>query len=164
MFNKCHEGWPGLRIDEIEKKARLSTSHLLPHVFALNAGSNDCLQNFELKEAGLRLESLLEYLWQTSPDSTIILSTLVVSADERTNSNITYVNQQFRFLAQQKAEEQKKIVLVDMNCEAGPQVDCLVDGIHPDNDGYGKMAKLWMDGILEALHKGFLPKPKNDTN
>ncbi|KAJ5100143.1 hypothetical protein N7532_007144 [Penicillium argentinense] len=158
MPNKYHEGWPGLKIDEIHKKARLSTSQLLPDVFAVNAGSNDCLQSFKLDEAGKRLGDLLEYLWQTSPSSTVVLSTLIVNADKQANSNITYVNDQFRGLARQKANEQKKFVLVDMNCEAGPQIDHLVDGVHPDNEGYEKMAKLWMNGFLEALQKGFLPK------
>lgn len=158
MPNKNHEGWPGYRIDEIDKKARLSVSRVLPDVFAVNAGSNDCLQSFQLEEAGNRLNNLLEYLWETRPDSTILLSTLVVSADAQTNANVNAVNDQYHALAKQKAIEQKKIVFVDMNCEAGPQVDCLVDGIHPNNEGYEKMAKLWMGGFLEALQKGFLSK------
>ncbi|KAL1876769.1 hypothetical protein Plec18167_005178 [Paecilomyces lecythidis] len=160
MPNKNHEGWPGLRIDEIDEKARLSVPQVLPNVFAVNAGSNDCLQSFKLEEAGDRLNYLLEYLWKTSPDSTIILSTLIVSADEQTNAYVNFVNNQYRALAKQKANAQKKIVFVEMNCEAGPQVDCSVDGIHPDNDGYEKMAKLWMNGFLEALQKGFLPEQK----
>ncbi|BCS17202.1 SGNH/GDSL hydrolase family protein [Aspergillus puulaauensis] len=158
MLNSHHEGWPGLRIDEIDKKARISTSQLVPHVFAVNAGSNDCLQSFKLDEARTRLGDLLEYLWHASPDSTILLSSLIVSADKQANSNVMYVNDQFRTLAKQKANEQKKIVFVDMNCDAGPQIGCLDDGIHPDNEGYEKMAKLWMNGVLEAMKKGFLPK------
>ncbi|KAJ5732947.1 hypothetical protein N7533_013394 [Penicillium manginii] len=163
MLNKNHEGWPGFRIDEIDKKARLSTPELLPHVFAINAGSNDCLQSFKLEEAGDRLGDMLEYLWQTSPNSTIILSTLVVSADKQTDSNVVYVNDQFRALAKRKSNEQKKIVFVDMYSEAGPQIDCLVDGIHPDNEGYEQMAKLWMNGVLEALKRGFLPRSEEDS-
>lgn len=157
MNNKDHEGWPGLRIDEIDLKARISVSRVMPNVFAVNAGSNDCLQSFRLEEAGSRLSVLLEYLWETCPGSTILLSTLIVSADEQINTNVNFVNDQFQALAKQKANEGEKIVLVEMNCEAGPQVDCLVDGIHPDSDGYQTMAKLWMDGFLEATQKGFLP-------
>ncbi|KAI0543251.1 SGNH hydrolase-type esterase domain-containing protein [Xylaria digitata] len=158
MHNKDHEGWPGLRIDEIDKKARLSTPRLLPHVFAINAGSNDCLQSFKLGEAGDRLGNMLEYLWQASPHSTMLLSTLIVSADKKTNSNVMRVNDQIRALAKQKANEHRKLVLVDMNCEAGPEVGCLVDGVHPNDEGYEKMAKLWVNGTLEALQKGFLQK------
>lgn len=157
MNNKDHEGWPGLRIDEIESKARISVPRILPNVFAVNAGSNDCLQSFRLEEAGSRLNSLLEYLWETCPESTILLSTLIVSANEQTNTNVNFVNNQYRALAKQKATEGRNLVFVEMNCEAGPQVDCLVDGIHPDSDGYQKMARLWMDGFLEASQKGFLP-------
>ncbi|KAF2966328.1 hypothetical protein GQX73_g7278 [Xylaria multiplex] len=151
-----HEGWPGLRIDEIDKKARFSTPRLLPNVFTINAGSNDCLQSFKLDEAGVRLGNMLEYLWTASPDSTILLSTLIVSADKKTDLNVMRVNDQIRALAKQKAKDHKKLVFVDMNCEAGPDVRCLVDGVHPNDDGYEKMAKLWVNGMLEALRKGFL--------
>ena len=43
MPNNEHESWRGLRIDEIERKARKSVERLSPNFFLVNAGSNDCL-------------------------------------------------------------------------------------------------------------------------
>lgn len=156
MSNNDHEGWRGFRIDEIEQKARISVKKLLPDVVTVNAGSNDCLQSFKIDQAGKRMGELLHYLWSVSPHSTILLSTLIVSADRDVDSLIMQVNDQFRALATRKASEQKRIVLVNMHTAEGPDVQGLVDGIHPDDVGYNKMAKLWFRGMQEALMKGFI--------
>lgn len=103
---------------------------------------------------------MLDYLWLASPQSTILLSTLLVNADKEVDSAVMHVNDQFRALARKKATEQKKIVLVDMYTWEGPEVQDLVDGIHPDDKGYHKMARLWLRGIQEALHKEFIDDSK----
>lgn len=156
MPNNDHEGWRGFRIDEIEAKARRSVERLLPDVFAVNAGSNDCLQSFQISEADKRMDAMLEYLWLASPQFTILLSTLLVSANDEVNSVVMRVNDQFRALAEKKSTEQRRIVLVDTNTSEGPDIHSLVDGIHPNDDGYAKMARLWFRGMQEAMQKGFI--------
>lgn len=156
MSNNDHEGWRGFRIDEIEKKARLSVKTLLPDVFAVNAGSNDCLQSFQIGQAGQRMGKLLDYLWVASPGSTVLLSTLITSANPDVDSMVMHANEQFRALAARKAAEEQRIVLLDMYNLEGLDVQGLVDGIHPDDVGYNKMAKLWFSGMQEAARKGFI--------
>lgn len=160
MPNNDHEGWRGFRINEIERKARKSVKRLSPQIFMANAGSNDCLQSFKIPEVGKRMGDMLDYLWLASPQSTILLSTLLVNADKEVDSAVMHVNDQFRALARKKATEQKKIVLVDMYTWEGPEVQDLVNGIHPDDKGYHKMARLWLRGIQEALHKEFIDDSK----
>ncbi|OQD87991.1 hypothetical protein PENSOL_c074G08798 [Penicillium solitum] len=160
MPNNNHEGWRGFRIDQVEGKARKSVEYLSPNVFLVNAGSNDCLQTFNIPEAGNRMGDMLDYLWLASPQSTILLSTLLPNAHKEVNSTVMRVNDQFRALAQQKATEQKKIVLVEMDTPDGPDVQSFVDGIHPDDKGYYKMAILWLRGIQEAIQKGFIDGSK----
>lgn len=160
MSNNNHEGWRGFRIDQIERKARKSVEALSPHVFLVNAGSNDCLQFFKITEAGNRMGGMLDYLWRASPQSTILLSTLLPSADKEVNWAVMRVNDQFRALAQKKATEQRQVVLVDMDTSDGPDVQRFSDGIHPDDKGYHEMARLWFRGIQEALQKGFIDGSK----
>ncbi|KAJ5099283.1 SGNH hydrolase-type esterase domain-containing protein [Penicillium argentinense] len=158
--NNEHEGWRGFRIDEIEKKARRSVEGLSPDLFMVNAGSNDCLQDFEVEGAGERMSQMVDFLWWACPQSSVLLSTLIVSADKQVDSVVRAINTQFRALAEKKATEQKKIILVDMYSSEGPDVRDLVDGIHPDDEGYDKMAKLWFHGIQEVIHKGFIDTSK----
>lgn len=156
MSNGEHEGWRGFRIDEIERKARRSVEGLSPDIVMVNAGSNDCLQAFGVTEVGERMSQLLEFLWGARPQSTVLLSTLIACADREVDSTVQCVNAQFRALAEKKATEHKRIVLVDMYSSEGPDVRGLVDGIHPNDDGYDKMAMLWVRGIQEAVDREFI--------
>ncbi|KAL2818004.1 SGNH hydrolase-type esterase domain-containing protein [Aspergillus granulosus] len=155
MTNNANEGWRGRRIDQIQDKAIRSTTRLLPNVFTVNAGSNDCLQDFEIDSAGARLDALLEDLWAIGlPDATVILSTLLVAADDTTNERVLRVNEQIRELVAKKGSTKgKNIVLADMYSNAGgPQLGDLVDdGIHPNDGGYVKMARIWADSIDKAV-------------
>lgn len=155
--HNAHEGWRGFRIDQIETKARLSVPKLRPSVFTINAGSNDCLQGHKLSEASKRLDDLLEFLWQASPGSTVVLSSLLVHRDRETELRIRAYNRQVEVMVQSKALAGEKIVFVDMHGCDGPRVDDLVeDGTHPNDAGYQKMADIWLGGILLASSRGYL--------
>jgi lysophospholipase L1-like esterase len=155
------EGWPGFRIEQIQPKAEAAVPSRLPNLFIVNAGTNDCAQNFKLDGAGQRMGDLLEYLWKASPGSTIILSTLILNGNSKIEARVEQVNTQFKELAKQKASQNKRIVLVDMHASDGPlKGDLADDGTHPGDVGYNKMAKIWFRGIQEAASKGFLVNPK----
>lgn len=158
MDNNDNEGWRGYRLDQIETKARSSVATLGPDVFTINAGSNDCLQDHLLDIFGKRMGNTLEYLWQASPLSTIILSTLLINADKEVNSRVLRVNSQIRDLVESKAAEQKRIVLADMNSAEGPELNDLVDGTHPHDEGYKKMADIWFKAIQQARRNQFFEK------
>ncbi|KAI0014264.1 SGNH hydrolase-type esterase domain-containing protein [Xylariaceae sp. FL0662B] len=154
--NDAHEGWRGFRIDQIEAKATRSVIMHMPDVFTINAGSNDCLQDFHIDHAGERMSHLLDFLWSTCPTATIIMSTLLVNQDRSAESRVVLVNKNLQLLAGQKAAENKRIVLVDMHARDGPQLGDLVDGTHPNDEGYDKMARIWYRGIKEATSKQFI--------
>ncbi|KAF4419074.1 acetylxylan esterase [Fusarium acutatum] len=155
MHNNENEGWRGYRLDQIESRVRRSVATVKPNLFTVNAGSNDCIQSHELGAFRERMDSLLEHLWKTSPLSTVILSTLVVNADEQVNSRVLDINSHLRDLVMMKEAERKRIVLADMYSTQGPELDDLMDGTHPDDDGYNKMAHVWFDAIQEARANGF---------
>lgn len=155
--NNEHEGWRGFRIDQIETKARLSAEKLQPHIFTVNAGSNDCLQGFKLAEAGKRLDDLLETLWRASPGATVILSSLLVNQDKAIDLRVKAFNEQAGAMARIKALEGKRLVFVDMQGDDGPSIEDLVDdGTHPNDAGYDKMANIWLRGIQVASNRGYL--------
>ncbi|KAL7788379.1 carbohydrate esterase family 3 protein [Trichoderma ceciliae] len=159
MPNNQNEGWRGFTIDQIKRKACESTPLLFPNLITINAGSNDCLQNLEIGEIGKRIDMILEYVWHASPGSTIILSTLLPNLDKTTEQRVLQSNAQFKELALQKSIQRKRIILVDMHGADGPNESDLVDGTHPSDLGYQKMANLWHKGFREAVSKGFLQTP-----
>ncbi|EEU44979.1 uncharacterized protein NECHADRAFT_122845 [Fusarium vanettenii 77-13-4] len=156
MDDSDNEGWRGCRIDQIDSKARKCVPTLLPQVLAVNAGSNDCIQDFRMETLGLRMDDMLEFFWRTNPSSVVILSTLLVNIDKDINSRVMRANDQFRQLVELKARKGEKLVLADMNSPQGPQLNDLVDGIHPNDHGYKKMATIWFNAVRRAYEKGFI--------
>ena len=157
MSNNDHEGWRGFRIDQIETKGLISAERLMPNVFTINAGSNDCIQNHRLEDTGIRVGRLLKGLWQVCPDSTMILSTLLVSGDPQVDARIQSFNHRLAGVAKALQLQGKRIVFADMRGLDGPTVEDLVhDHTHPNDTGYRKMALIWRRSIRDAAKRGFL--------
>ncbi|KID82840.1 carbohydrate esterase family 3 protein [Metarhizium guizhouense ARSEF 977] len=155
MAQNRHEGWRGFRIDQLQAKVVQSVSSFSPDVITFNAGSNDCRQQYEIDTAGRRVRHLLEGLWAASPRTTIVLSTLVRSADEKAEEAVSRVNEQIWGISEELVAAGRKLVMVDMHVEA-LGLEHLADGTHPNDEGYAEMARIWYDGIKEAELKGFL--------
>jgi lysophospholipase L1-like esterase len=155
MAQNRNEGWRGFRIDQIEPKVVKSVARYLPEIITFNAGSNDCRQQHDVDTAGSRVRHLLESLWAASPRSTIILSTLVRSADEAAERAVRRVNEQILEVSEELVAAERKVVFVDMHVEALGLGD-LADGTHPNDAGYYKMGQIWYRGIREAESRGFL--------
>ncbi|OAQ81928.1 carbohydrate esterase family 3 protein [Purpureocillium lilacinum] len=163
MKDNDNEGWSGFRIDQVEGKARASVPGIKPNLFCVNAGTNDCAQNSDIAGAGKRMGDMLEYLWSASPGSTVVLSTLLINLNTTREACGVRVNEQIKKLADDKAAAGKRIVFVDMHAADGPQKGDMADDTHPGDVGYGKVAKIWHRGILEADKKGFLHAPQKTT-
>lgn len=56
-----------------------------------------------------------------------------------------------------------KLLLVDMRGPGGPTITDLADNRHPNDAGYVKMAKIWFQGIQEAIAKDLLSPPANSS-
>ena len=147
------------RIDQIHNKAQKSIPLLRPNLVTINAGSNDCIQRFEIDSIGSRMDSLLEMTWESSPRSTIILSTPLATSDTSVEAEILRTNAQYRDLVKRKREAGKRITLVDLHTAAGPSLDDLVDGVRPNDLGYQKMALLWFKGIQDCASRGLIEEP-----
>ncbi|KAI3322320.1 carbohydrate esterase family 3 protein [Xylariaceae sp. AK1471] len=153
------EGWPGDIIDQVHTKANAAVPKYKPNLILVNAGTNDCGGNVDIANAGKRMSSLLDDLYKYEPSVTVILSTLLVRSDATVQKCIVNLNNQFKSVAAAQKAKGRRLVIVDMQPPAGPTVSQLVDGIHPNDAGYAKMATIWFNGIKEADKAGFL-QPK----
>ncbi|KAJ8105597.1 hypothetical protein ONZ43_g7366 [Nemania bipapillata] len=133
------EGWPGDTIDQVHTKANVALPKYKPNLVLLNAGTNDCSGKVDIDHAGTRMSSLLDDVYKGSPRATVILSTLL-----------------YKTVAAAQKAKGRRLVLVDMQPPAGPTTGQLVDGTHPTEAGYSKMATIWFNGIKAADQAGFL--------
>ncbi|KAH9885170.1 carbohydrate esterase family 3 protein [Xylariomycetidae sp. FL2044] len=160
MQDNASEGWPSYVIDSVRDKASEHVPEFKPNLVLINAGTNDCSKNLDIAKAGERMENLMNTVWDGSSKATIILSTLLVNANEKTQERVKDVNGQYQKLANRLQDDHKRVVLVDMQGPDGPTKDELVDGTHPNDQGYIKMANVWMAGIKTASGKDFLQEPE----
>lgn len=108
-----------------------------------NVKSNDCGQNRDTANAGARMKSLIDDIYDKVPEVTVVLSTLVKSKNSRACAED--LSQQFRDLVKNDYRG-KRIGLADIDSVIQmSQLDG--DGIHPNDDGYRLFAAVWWQAI-----------------
>lgn len=157
MNDNENEGWPGFVITQVQAKADESVPISKPNVILINAGTNDCIQNIDTPNAGVRMTSMVNRLFTQSPEATVVLSTLIPNRDAAVESRTLDVNKQYVKVVSDLAAQGKRVVLADMRGPAGPTIDDIVDdGTHPSDAGYKKMAMVWMNALVQAALDGKL--------
>ena len=165
MLDSEVEGWPGFRIDQVHNKAREAVPQYKPNVILINVGTNDAVQNRNVSTAGERMEAMIDDLYRMSPRATILLSTLLLNRNPRTERAVQNINAQFTALVPKLQSEGRHISLVDMHSpENGPLIQDLADETHPNDIGYQKMADIWYSGLRYVSDQGWLqaPEPVSD--
>jgi hypothetical protein len=108
-----------------------------------NVNSNDCGQNRDTANAGARMKSLIDDIYDKVPEVTVILSTMVKSRDHRACAED--LSQQFRDLVKNDYSD-KRVGLADI--DAIIQMSQVSgDGIHPNDEGYKLFAASWWKAI-----------------
>lgn len=141
-------------------KSTLSTKYQ-PNIIVINAGTNDCLQSYDLANFHSRYDSLLDSLYAAVPNVTIIVSTVLPGTADGIPQNRDYVNSQIRTLVNDRQSQGQKIVLVDVDIPAGffTTQDLVSDGIHPTDEGHLRLAAFYLQGIEEANSLGYITPP-----
>ncbi|KXJ87696.1 SGNH hydrolase-type esterase domain-containing protein [Microdochium bolleyi] len=159
MEDKDNEGHPGFKITQVSTAADASIPQQ-PNVVLINAGTNDCIQNDAVDSAHERMAALLDKLFDQVPGTTVVLSTLLVNADDTVDGRVAVVNDGYRALVRSQREAGRRIVLAEMNDGNYITRDDLVDdGIHPNRNGYIKMAFIWYEAIMNASKDGLIQTP-----
>ncbi|KAI1080801.1 SGNH hydrolase-type esterase domain-containing protein [Whalleya microplaca] len=159
------EGYPGNRIDEVHAKSVNIVSSVKPNIFIIHAGTNDCIQNFDTGNLGVRMGDFVNYLLEVSPNATVIMSTLLTSTWPGIEPCVLDANIQIRKLASMLEREGKRVVLAEMYYEQGfpnrpVPSDISPDGTHPFDLGYAMMAEIFWSAIIDAQNRWFLQAPE----
>jgi lysophospholipase L1-like esterase len=157
MANNSNEGHSGAVISQIAKFAYLSLKQL-PNVILLMAGTNDMNIPTDPNTASDRLGSLIDELVIAVPDAVILVAQLIPSTTKSTETNIENFNAAVEGIVAVRANAKKKVLLVDMS-KAVTTSD-LADGLHPNDEGYIKMAATWYNAIQQASLNGWISPPQ----
>ncbi|KAJ5759045.1 Lipase GDSL [Penicillium odoratum] len=153
MIDNFNEGHFGFRVDQLSKEA-VKTTPQQPNLILLNAGTDDALQNHHVGTTGVRMNSLLDLLFEKVPNTTIILSTLL--PNKKSPQVVEWISDQYRVLAAKRRKSGDRIVLADMSSFI--KLDELADATHPTDVGYKRMASVWWAAIEDALQENMIQR------
>ncbi|MGW5349733.1 ricin-type beta-trefoil lectin domain protein [Streptomyces sp. NPDC004031] len=151
--NEGHSGW---RIDQIAGIADAVLAQYRPNVITLEIGTNDLNQNYQVPTATDRLSALIDQLTSDAPDATVLVGTLIVSTNATEEPNRPAFNAKLPGIVQAKQAAGQHVRLVDMSALTTAD---LSDALHPNDNGFSKMADAFNAGIQAADSAGWIKPP-----
>jgi lysophospholipase L1-like esterase len=148
--NEGHSGW---RIDQIAGIADsvLATYH--PTVVTLEIGTNDLNGNYQVSTATTRLKSLVDQITRDVPNATVLVASLIVSTSGTEERYRAAYNQAIPGIVQSEQAAGKHVGYVNMSALTASD---LSDALHPNDNGYRKMADAFHAGVQAADSAGWL--------
>ena len=123
------EGWPGYVITQVAAKAELSIP-FQPNLVLLHVGTNDAVESVDIENAGSRLGTLIDRLFDAIPGVTIVASTLLPNGNPTTQANIAIYNSQIPGVVQARQAAGQHITYVDFSSPYFGLSDIGSDGYH----------------------------------
>ncbi len=154
--NEGHPGWTIAQIQNgIDTERWLETYH--PDLILLHIGTNDIRQG-DADAAPGRLSALLDDILRRLPQTHVIVAQIIPFRQGPEQGHQIY-NSAIPGIAASKAP---RVSAVDMQSILSR--DDYADGIHPNADGYDKMARAWEPAIRAAIsgsarHTDVQPSP-----
>ncbi|MFI1188194.1 FG-GAP-like repeat-containing protein [Streptomyces californicus] len=145
--DRDHEGHSGWRIDQLQANIATWLPAARPNVVLLHIGTNDMNRNYEVATAPARLGALIDQIVTAAPNMTVIVSSLVPSTTPEVQARVAAFNARIPGLVKERRDRGYKVGFVDM---ASVTAADLNDSLHPNNNGYLKMADVFYGGIAQA--------------
>ncbi len=155
MAENENEGHDGATIAQI---ATFTSAYAeRPNVVLLHAGTNDLNLPSDPSTAPQRLDSLVGQLLGAMPDAVIVVARIIPSTNAGTSSLIPLFNNAITDLMATRVQNGQHIVMVDM--PSGVTTADLSDGLHPNDEGYNKMAIKWAIALTATNDLGWIGNP-----
>jgi lysophospholipase L1-like esterase len=159
MTDSYNEGHAGYRIGEIAAVTNASLAYN-PDIVLLHVGTNDMVQNFFVATAPERLGGLIDQILAIVPYTTLLVAQIIPTWDVTFQDRYDLYNSQIPEVVQLRADKGAHIMTVDMSTLLDTQTD-YADPVHPNDQGYAKMANAWYQALEVANGNGWL---QNATN
>ena len=166
LFNKLegdveHDGWGGLRIDEITDMTNNTreypqitiekmVSDYDSDIILLMMGTNDLIQRYLLDTAPARLDTLIRKILNSTSAHLIVTSIPPAPSLPQSNGRITTFNSFIPAIVNSYKVAGKNISYIDINSYLGSG-DFLDDAYHPNSQGNKKIADGWYDAITPLV-------------
>ncbi|KAJ7173061.1 lipolytic enzyme [Mycena crocata] len=154
MVDNDNEGHIGAIVSQIAQSATNAAAlPARPNVVLLMAGTNDVIDGIS-STAPAQLSTLIDTIFSICPDAALIVATLTPLTTGQ--AGVDTFNQAVSQLVNTRKAAGQHILLASMASVLGSD---LIDGIHPTDAGYVKMANAWFPVIQQAAKNGWIGKP-----
>lgn len=158
LGNKDHEGHPGWEIEEIASSINGWLSTFEPDLVLLMIGTNDTKKK-PVRRMIKELSALIDQITTHSPDVQLLVASIPpihpAKHPARRVQRTFYFNRAIPGIVNSKVAQGKKVYFVDMrsltvnDLTSSLSLD-LDNGLHPNAQGYRKIANLWYDAVLKV--------------
>lgn len=144
-----HEGHPGWRIDQIHIHIAGWLNAAQPDIILLLIGTNDIAQDYKIDTALDRLDQLIETIFQGTPNVQLFVGSIPPISEPTLNQRAIAYNQEVEALVQHRKASGDRIDFVDFYYTLS--LDDLPDGVHPNREGFRKIARAWEKAIGNSV-------------
>lgn len=150
LAEKEHDGHSGWRIDQLDSNiAGWFDAIQDPDVVLMHIGTNDFGQNFSTATAIDRLDALILKIATLRPYAHIIVTNLMERGEPQNSAIQAQFNPSVQGVVDAHALAGRRVTFLDMRA-AVPLSD-MPDQLHPDQNGYNKMAAAWLPAIQAVI-------------
>ncbi|MES2476832.1 MAG: RICIN domain-containing protein [Verrucomicrobiota bacterium] len=110
-------------------------------------------QNYQVSTAPNRLAAMIDQILAAVPGVTVVVAQLAPNSDANVQSRINAYNSQIPGIVQARANAGKRVHMINMS---SLNIGDLNDGLHPNDNGYQKMANAWLGGIQQVIANGWV--------
>ncbi len=162
-FPRDHQGHGGYTIDSDGGHSGISGSitrnaldSFHPHIVLLMIGTNDINGNVDVQNAPNRLRALVEDITDRSPDTLVVVASIIPITNSGTNQRVITYNAGVEAVVSELATSGDHVIFVDNYAaiETSPnwQGQLMADYLHPNDAGYAILGQSFYDAISGFLH------------
>jgi acyl-CoA thioesterase I len=148
LASRNHEGHSGWRIDEICQQVPSWLQKYQPEMILLLIGTNDIAQGYNIETARDRLERLVEEIFKFAPKVQLLVASIPPIGEPTLNLRVMLYNQNIQALVERRQQAGEAIRFVDLYYSLN--LHDLPDGVHPNQEGFRKIAIAWEKAIVAA--------------
>ncbi|KAF7288356.1 Lipolytic enzyme [Mycena chlorophos] len=149
-----NEGYPGYIITQVNTQANLNVPIQNPNIVTLLVGTNDATGDVDPAGMASRLTTLIQNVLDAPPTTLVVVSTLPPNANTAANGYIKTYNSQIPGVVANFVAAGRSVVFADTGAQVS--LSDLVDGTHPNDAAYARMAGVFYDAIQAAYANGWI--------